>query len=475
MEHLGKGETLYWCVKRFCRPISQPEPGWGIEQRFRPLATAPDVAGGAEVADVDVAATAPDVDVAATALDVDVAATAPDVAGGGFVARSSARVVCAGDILATSAVMQADTTHLLDDVAAFFSGADLVCANLESPVAPSRPAVAMPQSLLKPLRLNHSADFVRSLLPTPISLVSLANNHALDQGPEGLVETMDFLDDIGCEHVGCARTDAERDQPHITDLNGIRVAHIAWTFSLSNKPLSPEHAYLVNYLRLNLSAVDLEPLRAQVRSARAAGAEIVIAHLHWGLEFEAYPNHALITNAHRIIELGVDVIVGNHPHHAQPWEWHSYDVRDDEGGEVAAGGAGAVAAGGDGGVAGGDGGTRTVTTRTGLIIYAQGDFASFQRGMPIATYLSALAGIELAKGRDAAGRKRAWVSGLQVMPLFPFELYDGRRCVEFRLLDLTRLARDGFSCELAGFGIHHRRRARKLWEAARRAKLSLPL
>jgi poly-gamma-glutamate synthesis protein (capsule biosynthesis protein) len=421
MEHLGKGETLYWCFKRFCRPISRPEPGWGIEERFRPLAALPKDAG-----------------------EGCPRFGAPSVPNG-FAVHSLARLVCAGDILATRAPVEADTAHLLDDIAPFFSGADLVCANLESPVAPSRPAAGLPpQSLLKPLRLNHSADFIRALLPTPISLVSLANNHALDQGPSGLIETMDFLDSLGCAHVGCARTAAERDVFRVTEANGIRVAHIAWTFSLSNKPLPPERSYLVNYLRLNLLSVDLEPLRAQVRAARAAGADIVVAHLHWGLEFEGYPNHALITNAHRVIELGVDVIVGNHPHHVQPWEWHCYAAEGAEG---------------------------VTALRTGLIIYAQGDFASFQRGAPTATYLGSLASIELAKGHDEAGHECAWVSGLGVMPVFPFAVYDGRRCKGFRLLDLARLARDGFDCGLAGYGAHHRRCARKLWELALRARL----
>ncbi|MDR2586752.1 MAG: CapA family protein [Coriobacteriales bacterium] len=422
MEHLGKGETLYWCFKCFCHPITQAEPGWGIEERFAPLAATSDDAG--------------------EGYPRFEPPSVPD----GFTVQSRARIACAGDLLATRAVAEADTTHLLDDVADFFADTDLRYANLECPVVPSRPAVGTPpETWLKPLYLNHSADLIRRLLPDPFGFVSIANNHSLDQGPDGLIETMDFLDDLGCAYVGGARSVAERDQPHITELNGIRVAHISWTFSLSNKPLPPERDYLVNYLRLNLADVDLEPLEAQVRAARAAGADLIVAYLHWGLEFEAYPNHTLIANAHRIVELGVDVIVGNHPHNVQPWEWHSYTAQDDEG---------------------------RATERTGLIIYAQGDFASFQsRDMCTATYLGALVRIDFAKGRDRAGRECAWVSALQVMPVFPFAVFDGSRCVEFRMLDLSRLARNGFDCDLAGYGAHHRRRTRKLWDNALIARL----
>jgi poly-gamma-glutamate synthesis protein (capsule biosynthesis protein) len=428
-EHIGPRETLYWCLKRCGRSVELPEAGQGIEERFRPLAATSE--GGHARFEAPAQPT-------------------------GITVTSRARVACVGDLVPSKAVNQADVTHLLDEIAQEFARADLVCANLESPVDPARPVSDLPpKTWRKPLRLNHDPDFAGKLLGDPLRLVSLANNHTLDQGTDGLVATMDFLDEHGCVYVGVARSPEEQAQPRITELAGIRVAHIAWTFSLSNKKRPPGGEHFVNYLRLNQRGVDLTPLTAEVRAARAAGAEIVIAHLHWGLEYEAYPNQALIDNAHRVIEAGVDVIVGNHPHHVQPWEWHSYIPADDADRP--------------------DSGTEpSGTQRTGLIIYAQGDFASFQRGLAPANYLSGLAGIDLAKGREAAGGERAWVTGLQVTPLLPFAVFRGRRCREFRMLDLTRLAANGFGAPHKGYGRRHRRLARKLWDSAARARLRQP-
>jgi poly-gamma-glutamate synthesis protein (capsule biosynthesis protein) len=206
---------------------------------------------------------------------------------------------------------------------------------------------------------------------------------------------------------------------------------VAWTFSLSNKTMPPGQEYLVNVLRLNLRDVDLSPLRLEVEALRTAGADIVVALPHWGLEYEAYPNRALMDNAHRIIELGVDLIIGNHPHHAQPWE--RYQDR--------------------------------------LIVYAQGDFCSYQRGLPTSTYLSSIARVELAKGIDAQGRKRAWIHDVQLKPVYPFAIYQKGRCADFRMLDLTRLAQENFSCALPGFTARHRRKARRLWTLAQTLRI----
>ncbi|MDR2381150.1 MAG: CapA family protein [Bifidobacteriaceae bacterium] len=446
-EHKGPGETLYWCLKRCGRSVELPEAGQGIEERFRPLP--------AKLEDGHAHFEAPEQPA-------------------GVIVTSRARVTCVGDLVPSKAVNQADIAHLLDDTAPEFARADLVCANLESPVAPARPVSDLPpKTWRKPLHLNHDPAFAGKLLGGPLRLVSLANNHTLDQGIDGLIATMDFLDERGCAYVGVARSPRDQARPQITELAGIRVAHIAWTFSLSNKQRPPGGEYFVNYLRLNQRAVDLTPLTAQVRAARAAGAEIVVAHLHWGLEYEAYPNQALIDNAHRVIEAGVDVIVGNHPHHVQPWEWHSYIPAADADRpgpgtrSTPAQPAGLPADADQPGPA-----TRSSQAqRTGLIIYALGDFASFQRGLAPANYLAGLAGIDLAKGRDAAGGECAWVAGLQVTPLAPFARFRGRRCREFRMLDLTRLAANGFNSALHGWGGRHRRLARTLWDSAARARL----
>ncbi|MDR3037618.1 MAG: CapA family protein [Coriobacteriales bacterium] len=448
MEHLGKGESFYWSYKRFCQPVEEPQPGAGIAERFAPLpvsAIAAEKVRFARAADGAEVGGAAAPHGASRGEDTSAYSHFKAPVPASWQAQTWATVSCAGDILATNAVMEAScANHMFADIASFYLDADLACANLECPVVPSLPASGLPpRSWLEPLSLNLSAPLVQSWIAQGIDLVSTANNHALDQGPEGLRANIQFLKENNCAFVGTASTlESAANAPFcLTVLGDIKVAHIAWTFSLSNHPLPTGHEYLVNYLRLNQAGVDLAPLCAQVDAARAAGADIILAHLHWGAEFEAYPNVALIDNAHRIIEAGVDVIIGNHPHHAQPWEWHPYVARDN-------------------------------TQRVGLILYALGDFLSYQRGLPTNLYASAVGRIKLAKGADAAGNVRAWVSGFAPLPLFQFAVYAGKQCRDVRMLDLARLAKHDFKCSLPGYGLHHKRRARKLWKLAKKLRLA---
>ncbi len=122
-----------------------------------------------------------------------------------------------------------------------------------------------------------------------VGLFSTANNHCLDQGEAGLRETLDFLDSRGCPHVGTARSREERDAVVMVDRNGVKLAFLSFTFALNWKELTEGKGYLANYLRLNRPGTDISPIAAQVAAARAAGADAVVACLHWSLEFESYP------------------------------------------------------------------------------------------------------------------------------------------------------------------------------------------
>jgi poly-gamma-glutamate synthesis protein (capsule biosynthesis protein) len=396
-EHPAKGDGVYLCYKIFYRALAKAEQGCGIEEHF---------------ARQPRRAVRPGEDV-----------------------QISARATLSfmGDLLPTRDVTLANTAHALDDVEGFYSNANLVCANLEAPIVATRPPWTLPpQNWLKPLCLNHNAQLTRWLLGCGIDLVSTANNHALDQGAEGVTQTLDFLDKLGCAHVGTARSAEEQKTPRVFDLGGMRVGFVSWTYSLNDKPVPEGKDFLANVLRLNLRDVDLEPLRQNVQATREAGADIVVALLHWGLEFEYYPNSTIINNAHRVIELGVDVIVGNHPHHPQPWEWY----------------------------------------KGGLIFYALNDFLAWQREKSPESVLGILTRIEVCKGVDAQGHELSWVDGFELMPTFPFAVYEHGICTEFRMLDLGRLAREDFAPNLPGFLPRHARLACRLWHLAQTLRLT---
>ncbi|WP_161894465.1 CapA family protein [Gordonia spumicola] len=371
---MGLGEKLWWAHKFFVGAVEHAEPGKGIEEHF----AAQDLSFGRPA---------------------------------GFVPVATARLSSAGDIL-TSEHLRPDTTaHIWDEVGDFLFGADLAVANLETPVAPSRPVGAPPKSILSAPPLNSSREVLEIFAGGDrFGFFSTANNHALDQGPDGVRETLDVLDEMGVGHVGTARTYAERDAIPVVDVEGVRVAFVSYTFSVNGRQVPAGEEHLVNYLRLNMPDVDLSMIERHVQIARDdLRADVVVACLHWSLEFESYPVRTVITNAHRIAELGVDVILGNHPHVVQPIERHSYV--DGSGVE-----------------------------RDALIVYAHGDLASYLDAVPNSK-VGNLVRFSLHKG-TVAGRETTVIADVSCLPILRRARFDrDGTCTDFRIHDLSAFLR----------------------------------
>jgi len=377
---MDRAEGLWWAYKFYFRPIEEPEPGSGLEEHFRGQ-------------DLDFSRPGPGLD--------------------DFVESASMTFSAAGDILVSPDLGPGTLPALWDETGDFLFGSDLAFANLETPVAPSSPPGFLPTSILGPMALNSSPatfDAIRGGA-RGFGLFSTANNHCLDQGEAGLRETLDFLDGRGCLHVGTARSPEERDAVVMVERRGLKLAFLSWTFALNWKSLPEGREYLANHLRLNLPDPDLSPIAHQVAAARAAGADAVVACLHWSLEFESWPTRRLVETAHRLVELGIDVIVGNHPHGIQGVERHAYADR------------------------------ATGEAREGLVFYALGDLITVRDRILPNSHLGLLARVKISKGM-AGGKERVRLSGLELLPTYLFPRIRGKRCEDFRVLDLQKLAED---------------------------------
>ncbi len=140
-----------------------------------------------------------------------------------------------------------------------------------------------------------------------------ASNHAVDQGWEGLKHTADLLEANGVAHVGTFRSPAERRRPVIlTTDGGVRIGVVAGTYGLNGFPLPEGRPWSV-------SLWDADNLLAQARRARAAGAEIVVVHLHGGNEYDHLPNPDQVALVERLTRSpDVDLVLGEHAHVVQP-------------------------------------------------------------------------------------------------------------------------------------------------------------
>ena len=186
-------------------------------------------------------------------------------------------------------------------------GADLALCHEEVPFAlPGRPLQSFPVFAAPP-------QIAPWLARMGFDACTTASNHAVDQGFEGLKHTADLLEANGVRHVGTFRTARERRRPVIlTTDQGVRVGVVAGTYSLNGFPLPEGRPWSV-------SMWDEQNLLGQAEQARAAGADIVVVHLHGGDEYSHLPNADQVTLVDRLTASpAVDLVLGEHAHVVQP-------------------------------------------------------------------------------------------------------------------------------------------------------------
>jgi len=166
-----------------------------------------------------------------------------------------------------------------------------------------------------------------------VAAVSLANNHLLDFGETALLDTLDHLSTGGIAHAGAGPNAAAALEPTVVDAGGLRVGVLGLTDQWSQfgaGPDSPGTAHVA------LSADDEATRRAVrngVATARESGADLVVASLHWGPNWEVEPSTDQQRFARWLIDEGVDVVHGHSAHVIQGVETHRgrpiiYDAGD---------------------------------------------------------------------------------------------------------------------------------------------------
>ncbi len=236
-------------------------------------------------------------------------------------------VAAVGDVLPHMAIVNSvedeqtggyDFWPIFAPVATYLAAADYTVANLETRLAGPKlgysgyPLFNSPDELAYALRISG------------IDLVATANNHSLDMGWAGIVGTLDRLDEVGLKHVGTYRSMEEKATPFIVDIQGIKVAFLNYTSYLNGLvPPKDQADYAVNRLEVDAVAQD-------AMMARMWGADIVIALLHWGDEYEPQPSEAQLKISNELRSHGVDVILGSHPHVVQPIS-HVFDFSSSRG------------------------------------------------------------------------------------------------------------------------------------------------
>ena len=234
----------------------------------------------------------------------------------------TATLAFTGDLLPHGPVVRAaaanategwDFRPMFDEVRPILSAADLAICHVESPVSRDDTDISGYPVFNAPRAL------VEAAIDAGYDGCSTASNHAFDRRTDGVLSTIEVFEQLGIPQAGMADS-AEADvEPVLYDVNDITIAHISATYSLNGFVMPDDKPYLVDL-------IEPADIIAEAALAREAGADFVIASLHWGNEYQQTPSSAQVQWLSEILPSDdVDLVIGHHAHVVQP-----VDKLDDE-------------------------------------------------------------------------------------------------------------------------------------------------
>ncbi len=201
---------------------------------------------------------------------------------------------------------------LLQPLMPLLNSVDLAICHMETPIG--RPGARVGET-------SHENGFTQFVAPYEVAAdlreagfdrCSTASNHSMDLGPDGIDSTLDALDAAGLTHTGTARTPSEA-IPAVFEVNGVKVGHVAAT-------IGSDMGWPKDDWRLNES-VPVENVINDVKTLRAAGAEVVIVSLHIRAAGRSSPRDSDRLQVEAITaQADVDLLVIHGPHTIQPVE-----------------------------------------------------------------------------------------------------------------------------------------------------------
>ncbi len=236
---------------------------------------------------------------------------------------SSIKVLSVGDIMFHMPQVKAaylgdgsyDFTDSFKYVKKHISDADISIANFETVTAGNdRKFSGFPQ-------FNSPKETLIALEDTGFDILSTANNHSLDQGKDGIINTLNYIEEFGLKSAGTYK-DKEKEFL-IEEKNGIKLGFLAYTYGLNGLDMylsEEELSYMINLIDEEKIKEDIEGIKKEV--------DVVVVSTHWGVEYQRQANDFQIDLAHKMVNWGANIVFGSHPHVLQGSEIVEKDGKD---------------------------------------------------------------------------------------------------------------------------------------------------
>jgi hypothetical protein len=215
------------------------------------------------------------------------------------------RIALVGDVMlgrGVAPVIASDAGSVFEDVRHLLAAADIAGANLESPLT-TRPHVSDNVNALEA-----DPDSATALAGAGFDLVALPNNHTMDAGAAGLLDTIGALDGAGIEHVGAGANAADAAVPAIFEANGLSVGFLAFD-TTGVGPAAGTEAGVTRW-EGDASLDEVAKLRERV--------DVLVVSIDGGTEYLPVTDPGLAEIAAELADSGVDIVWGHGAHVTQP-------------------------------------------------------------------------------------------------------------------------------------------------------------
>ena len=204
---------------------------------------------------------------------------------------------------------------MLNQIRSVMENADYTVANVDGPMGGEKYNKygyrGYPQ-------FNTPPYLLYALKDAGVDMLTLANNHMLDTWYDGLMAEIENVESVGLAHIGANRSMQEKNTPTIVEINGIRVGFMNYTESLNDMDRQP--SLNPNALTFGVNATRNSDVSKDAKALKDAGADVIVCYMHWGTEYKEIDANQNIY-AKQLVQAGVDVIIGSHPHVVQPAKW----------------------------------------------------------------------------------------------------------------------------------------------------------
>lgn len=158
-------------------------------------------------------------------------------------------------------------------------------------------------------------NVIKALKDTGLDVVSTANNHAYDRRLKGIDRTIEIIEKYGLKRTGTFKEN-ESTNPLIVDVKGIKVGFFSYSQMLNGY----EKLMLNSGRDTAVNLIDMDKIKKDVDYLKKNHADVIMCYMHWGEEYSDYPNSYQKNTFKKLADMGVDLVIGSHPHTIQKSE-----------------------------------------------------------------------------------------------------------------------------------------------------------